>query len=286
VNSKIRNLFSILYFPFMSITVRLIDDTPHSAAFNMAADLHLLAACESGPAVFVRIYTWEKPSITLGTMEKPGETLDAAVLKEHGGEWIRRATGGRSVLHDQDITYSCIFSIGAPGMGATLMETYRVVSDCLIAGLKYAGIPCSRHDSALDNSQLKSGAKLPCFLSPNRNEIMVSGKKLVGSAQKRTLKAVLQHGSIPLTPAFRNLPDYLLIDEKEREIQKRLLLQKCTCLQELSPDCGEDEFRECLIRGFCETLPCPASFSAWTPEESNSISKISASEDFVKRWQK
>jgi lipoate-protein ligase A len=269
----------------MGITARIIDDTPHAAAFNMAADLHLLAACESGPAVFVRIYTWEKPSITLGTMEKPGETLDMAVLNQHGAEWIRRATGGRSVLHHYDITYSCIFSNGAPGMGAALMDTYRVVSDCLIAGLGHTGIRCSRHDSPLDNSLLKSGAKLPCFLSPNRHEIMASGKKLVGSAQKRTAKAVLQHGSIPLTPAFRNLPDYLRIDEKEREIQKRLLVQKCICISEIVPEIKEATFRECLIKGFCETLPCPASMSAWTPEEQKTITAIAESNDFLRRWQ-
>jgi lipoate-protein ligase A len=269
----------------MSITARIINDSPHSAGFNMAADLHLLAACESGPAVFIRIYTWEKPSITLGAMEKPGETLDMAMLKKHGAEWIRRATGGRSVLHDHDITYSCIFSNGALGMGATLMETYRVVSDCLMRGLGYAGVNCSRHDSFLDTSLLKSGAKLPCFLAPNRHEIMVSGKKLVGSAQKRTSKAVLQHGSIPLTPAFRDLPDYLLIDGKEREVQKRLLGQKCTCISEIVPEIKEASLRECLIKGFRETLPCPASMSAWTPEEQKTITAIAESDDFLRRWQ-
>jgi lipoate-protein ligase A len=171
-------------------------------------------------------------------------------------------------------------------MGATLMETYRVVSDCLIAGLKYAGIRCSRHDSPLDNSLVKSGAKLPCFLAPNRHEIMVSGKKLVGSAQKRTAKAVLQHGSIPITPAFRELPDYLRIDLKDREIQKRLLFQKCTCISEIVPEIKEKELRECLVKGFRETLPCPASLSAWTPEEQKTITAIAESDDFLRRWQR
>jgi lipoate-protein ligase A len=190
------------------------------------------------------------------------------------------------VLHDHDITYSCIFSNGAPGMGGTLMETYRVVSDCLMLGLGYAGVACVRHDSPPGSSLSRGGAKLPCFLSPNRHEIMVSGKKLVGSAQKRTSKAVLQHGSIPLTPAFRKLPDYLLIDEKEREIQKRLLLQKCTCIGEIVPEIKEKKLRECLIKGFCEPLPCPASLFAWTPEEQKTITAVAESDDFLRRWQR
>jgi lipoyl(octanoyl) transferase len=269
----------------MSITARIIDDNPHSAAFNMAADLHLLSACEKAHAILIRLYSWEKPSITLGTMEKSAETLDMAALKRLGDEWIRRATGGRSVLHDRDITYSCIFSNGAHGMGATLMETYRVVSDCLMRGLGYAGVACARHDSPPGSALSRGGVKLPCFLSPNRHEIMVSGKKLVGSAQKRTAKAVLQHGSIPLTPAFRKLPDYLLIDGKEREIQKRLLLQKCTCISEIAPEINEKELRECLIKGFRETLPCKAELSSWSNDELKTIEEIAHSNDFLRRWQ-
>jgi lipoate-protein ligase A len=193
------------------------------------------------------------------------------------------------VLHDHDITYSCIFSSGAfggGGMGANLMETYRVVSNCLIAGLGCAGIRCARHDSPLDNSLAKTGVKLPCFLSPNRHEIMVSGKKLVGSAQKRTSSAVLQHGSIPLTPAFRDLPDYLQIDNNDREIQKRLLLQKCICIQELAPEIDEKKLRDCLIQGFTETLPFPASLSPWTPDEEETITAIAGSDEFKNRWQR
>ena len=269
----------------MSIRARIINDSPHSAAFNMAADLHLLATCENGRAVLVRIYTWENPSITLGIAEKPDGTLDMAALEKHGTEWIRRPTGGRSVLHDHDVTYSCIFSSGIPGTGATLMETYRIISGCLIAGLKYAGINCSSHNSSY-GGPLKSGVKLPCFLSPNRHEIMVNGKKLVGSAQKRTAHAVLQHGSIPLSPAFRGLPDFLLIDEKEREAQKKLLVQKCTCISEIVPEIKEQELRECLVKGFREALPGKSVLSNWTNDEIGAITRIAKSDEFINKWQK
>jgi lipoate-protein ligase A len=187
----------------------------------MAADLYLLSLCEQSPAVFVRLYSWKKPSITLGVTEKPQETLDLAAIAAHDVEWIRRPTGGRSVLHDHDITYSCVFSAeGVNGMGASLMETYGVISSCLMNGLEKAGIRCGAHDSPLDSHISRMSARLPCFLSPNRHEIMVEGRKLLGSAQKRSAKAVLQHGSIPLTPAFRLLPDYLVLSAEERELPK------------------------------------------------------------------
>ncbi len=273
------------YFLSMTIVPRIIDDVPHSAAFNMAADLNLLSLCENGPAVFVRIYAWEHPSITLGTMEKAGTTLDRAALLRHGVEWIRRPTGGRSVLHDTDITYSCIFSNGAAGMGTTLMETYKVISRCLMAGLRRAGIACFAHDSPPDARMSRSRAKLPCFLSPNRHEIMASGKKLVGSAQKRTARSVLQHGSIPLTPAFRNLPDFLQLDHGQREAQKRLLEEKCVCMHELVRDLDERKFRECLLSGFRDTLPFSTTRLVWTQDEIDAITAIAESPEFRRQWQ-
>jgi lipoate-protein ligase A len=237
----------------------------------MAADLYLLSLCEQSPAVFIRLYSWEKPSITLGVTEKPDETLDLAAIAAHGVEWVRRPTGGRSVLHDNDITYSCIFSAGANGMGATLMETYRILSECLMNGLRHSGIDCASHNSAPENDLLRSKSKLPCFLSPNRHEVMVSGKKLIGSAQKRTSRAVLQHGSIPLTPGFRLLPEYLQLSWEQREAQKLLLARKTVCIEEILPGYDEKKIRKDLVHGFAETLPYSLPAMPWSLREHDEI---------------
>jgi lipoyl(octanoyl) transferase len=263
---------------------RIIDDAHHDAAFNMAADLHLLSLCEQAPAVFVRIYSWEKPSITLGMTEKPTETLDLAAIAAHGVEWIRRPTGGRSVLHDHDITYSCVFSVGVEGFGATLIETYSVISRCLLNGLEKAGIRCGAHDSPPDSHLSRSNTRLPCFLSPNRHEIMAGGKKLLGSAQKRSAKAVLQHGSIPLTPAFRLLPDYLVLSEKERDAQKRMLARKTACVSEVLPGYDAVSVKRCLIDGFKGVLPFPLIEQDWSVRELADISRVSENAAFLLKW--
>jgi lipoyl(octanoyl) transferase len=268
----------------MEILARIIDDAPRSAAFNMAADLYMLSLCEETPAIAVRLYTWERPTITIGVSEKACETLGDASRGRENADWIRRPTGGRSVLHDGDLTYSCIFSAGLAGMGATLMETYLVVSGCLMRGLSLAGIDCSTHDSPPAPSGTGRKTKLPCFLSPNRHEIMAGGKKLVGSAQKRTAGAVLQHGSVPLTGAFRNLPDFLRLSAREREAQKALLARKCACAGELRPGIDESELRGCLIRGFSETLGRPSFRSSWTPEEVYAIESKARSSEFLAQW--
>lgn len=268
----------------MSPVFRVIDDTQHGAAFNMAADLQLISLCEKTSAVFVRIYSWEKPSITLGLTEKPGATLDFDAIKANGVEWIRRPTGGRSVLHDHDITYSCVFSTGIKEMGATLMETYGVISGCLMNGLRKFGIPCEAHDSPLDSSMSRTSLRLPCFLSPNRHEIMVGGRKLLGSAQKRTARAVLQHGSIPLTPAFRSLPDFLALPASEREAQKRLLDHKTVCVFEVLPTFDSQVMRQFLIEGFKDMLPLSFAASGWSAREMREITGMSKSPAFLSKW--
>jgi lipoate-protein ligase A len=269
----------------MPVVARIINDSPHDAAFNMAADMYLLSLCEQSPAVFVRLYSWEKPSITLGLSEKPQETLDLSAIAVNGVEWIRRPTGGRSVLHDHDITYSCVFSAeGIRDMGTTLMETYMVISKCLLSGLQNAGIDCGTHGSPLDSSLSRGSLRLPCFLSPNRHEIMVGGKKLLGSAQKRSAKAVLQHGSIPLTPAFRRLPDYLQLNSKQREEQKRLLADKTTCVAEVLPSFDLTTLKKSLIAGFEKTLPFPHEGAPWSASECEEISRLSHNRDFLIKW--
>jgi lipoyl(octanoyl) transferase len=268
----------------MPSIARIIADCAHGAAFNMAADLYLLALCEKSPAVIVRIYTWEKPSITLGITEKPEETLDAAALEKSDVEWIRRPTGGRSVLHQQDITYSCVFSTQIQAMGVTLMETYGIISRGLMNGLKKAGIRCSAHDSPLDPALSRGNVRLPCFLSPNRHEIMVEGKKLLGSAQKRSAKAVLQHGSIPLTPAFRLLPDYLKLSDSQRESQKRMLLQKTTCVSEVQPEYNTAALVRGLMDGFSDSLPVQLVELGFSEQELGEITRYSETEEFLSKW--
>jgi len=267
------------------INAFLIQDRPHSAAFNMAADQYLLSTCEQRPSLFIRLYSWEKPSITLGLSEKASTTLDIPACQHYGVDWIRRPTGGRSVLHYNDITYSCLFSSSLSGMGTKLMETYSLISECLMRGLACASVQCEPHDSAIDSALARSAAKLPCFLSPNRHEIMVNGKKLVGSAQKRTSRAVLQHGSIPLLTDFRLLPDYLLLSTDERTTQKQLLTDKTICIKEILPDFNEAHIRQCIVNGFRETLPFTFTNMEWSEKDISEIERMSGSKEFIDRWQ-
>lgn len=268
------------YFPNMTPRIRFIRDNANDAAFNMAADLWLLRQCPETGTVYVRLYGWAVPSVSLGFMQQPATVLDLDALQRTRGCWIRRPTGGRAVLHDGDLTYSVVFPHGIAEMGSSIMETYGIIADCLIAGLAKAGVVCQPHDSNLNAALVRGEAKLPCFLAPNRREIMVEGKKLIGSAQKRTADAVLQHGSIPITPAFRSLPSLSNDSETHRAQQRRLFNDKCTCVHEHVPDQNAEHLGDCLMEGFSQTLPLEATTVEWTSDERAQVESLSQSSSF------
>jgi len=264
--------------------IRFIIDTPQSAAFNMAADQFLLEQCPDSSTVYVRFYLWAKPTITLGYMQKPADVLNFKRIEADQVSWIKRPTGGRAVLHDKDLTYSCIFPNNLAAMGSTVKESYRIITECLLKGLLSLGIPCQAHDSYEDILNLKREVKLPCFLAPNRDEIMVDGKKLVGSAQKRSIKGVLQHGSIPFSDHFRRLPLYLNVDEKEREMHQTLLRSKSIGLQEINRSINCETLISALKEGFITRLGFPWIRNDWTDNEKRKIHEMSISEEFVNQW--
>jgi len=267
-----------LYFYLMT---RFILDKSRPADFNMAADLYLL---ERGTGVAVRFYSWARPSITLGYMQAAGRELNLEAVRAGGAGWVRRPTGGRAILHDGDLTYSCAFHRSLKEMGGSIAETYRLISKCLMDGLDRASIKCIAHDSDGGLKGIGREVKLPCFLAPNRDEIMVSGKKLVGSAQKRTAGAVLQHGSIPITNAFRQLPRYLRIDDAERDRQINLLIEKSCCVDELVPGATFESLAACLMEGFSAVLPFEFEVMPWTEREEEDINNIVQSDEFITRY--
>ncbi len=249
-----------------------------SASFNMAADIFLLQKCIDSETLFLRTYAWNCPSITIGMIQDPESVLDMAAIERDGVAWIQRPTGGRPVLHYQDCTYSCVFSHKLRTMGGSVKETYAIISDCLKCALGSIGVGSSNHDSDHQFNELKRQQKLPCFLAPNRDEIMVDGKKLIGSAQRRTREGVLQHGSIPISDAYLQLPCYLNIDETERENQFKLLEKKTIHLSGINPDITYSQIASAIVNGFSNSLDCIIETVPWSSFELAKIKEIMTSD--------
>lgn len=183
---------------------------------SMNLDAALLNDAKSPDFVpMLRFYDWLNPTLTIG-YGQPRSDIDFDALKLDGVDFAVRPTGGRAVLHWDEITYSIILPSGHPISESSVLESYHAISVGLADGLRRLGIEAeiSRGESG--------GHKNPsCFSSTSRYEVSVGGKKLIGSAQRRKNGALLQQGSIPIGGEFRNLDKYLVNSEIDTELSKK-----------------------------------------------------------------
>lgn len=154
------------------------------------------ASGKTGPTL--RFYTWDPPAVSIGRFQKVENSVDADACRKYGIDIVRRITGGRAVLHMKELTYSIVSPSGLSLFPDDILGTYRVIAEGLLKGLKNLGLEAEMLSRSCRNAGLvKSRAKDPaCFSSPSWYEIVVNGKKIIGSAQRRVRGAFLQHGSI------------------------------------------------------------------------------------------
>lgn len=182
---------------------RLISDPPRQGALNMEIDDALLHHLEESDriATVVRFYEWEQPTLSLGQHQKIELAADTDFCQANHIDIVHRPTGGRAVLHDQELTYAVISNDQEIFPSTSVLGTYKQIAQGLCRGLKRLGVDALLADApthALEAPQNPVTIKHPCFNSPSRYELMVGQRKLVGSAQKRLQRSFLQHGSLLL----------------------------------------------------------------------------------------
>ena len=180
---------------------RYIDSGPAPGAVNMAADERLLGdAAGRGGAPVLRLYAWEPPAVSLGRFQDEGTSVDREACRRHGIDIVRRITGGRAVLHRHELTYCIVSPASNTLFPDDVIGTYKVIAAGLLAALRSLGVPAEMVTHASRHAMLvRPEAKDPsCFSSPSWYELVVHGRKIIGSAQRRVPGAFLQHGSILL----------------------------------------------------------------------------------------
>jgi lipoyl(octanoyl) transferase len=175
---------------------RFIPYRTASAALNMAIDEAIMEAHREGKVPpTLRFYGWEPAALSIGYFQKAEREVDFKRLEEHGIGFVRRMTGGRAILHDQELTYSVIVAGNHPLIPRTVRESYRVINQGLLAGFRHLQI----NASLMSPRKREKGASSPvCFDVPADYELVVEGRKIAGSAQVRQRGVMLQQGSIPL----------------------------------------------------------------------------------------
>ena len=177
---------------------RLLLDGDLPGARNMARDVAILEALNEGrvPPTF-RLYGWAPPCLTLGRHQGV-EAADLDFCREHGVDVVRRPTGGRALLHHLELTYSLIAPLGDDLLPRHLQDVYRRICEPLVDACRHLGVEAELTPGEV-NLQLPSPAStVPCFQAPAGGEVVVGGRKLIGSAMRAHGNAILQHGAILL----------------------------------------------------------------------------------------
>jgi len=208
---------------------RLLITPPAHGAWNMAVDESILEHIHRGESLpTLRLYTWNPPCLSLGYAQ-PFADVDVARLRSHGWEVVRRATGGRAILHTDELTYSVIAPSNEPRVEGSVLESYNRLAQALLLAVQTLEIPVEMKEGKASESATLNPV---CFEVPSTYEITVNGKKLIGSAQARKKEGVLQHGSLPLTGDLTRICQALVFEnEAARENASQRLLERATTVE-------------------------------------------------------
>lgn len=236
-------------------TWRVIRTSAASGAWNMALDEAILEAVGSGEAPStLRLYAWQPPCLSLGYAQ-PIADVDRQALHQFGWQIVRRPTGGRAILHTDELTYSVIAPHHEPRVAGDILESYRRLSQGLLLALRELGLPAkAEKEYSLPAGIQPKGAV--CFEVPSNYEITIDGKKLIGSAQARRREGVLQHGSLPLYGDLSRITSVLVFASlQDRQNAARRLLERATTVEKtLQRIVTWDEAASAFEAGFEQAL--------------------------------
>jgi len=215
---------------YKKTTWRIIEHEPSKGAWNMAVDEAILESVIKQDALpTLRLYAWEPACLSLG-LAQPFAEVDLPALEARRWDLVRRPTGGRAILHTDELTYAVIAPQNEPRVKGGVLESYLRLSQALLQVLCLLGLDPEANEKSTGNTPGKPNPV--CFEVPSNYEITVSGLKLIGSAQARRNEGVLQHGALPLQGDLTRIVSVLsFANDQERERAKTRLLAHATTVE-------------------------------------------------------
>jgi lipoyl(octanoyl) transferase len=253
---------------------RLLDTGALPASLNMAIDealLRLHVPGQSQPTL--RFYQWSPPAVSLGYFQKR-HAIDFKVCRELGLDVVRRVTGGRAVLHQNDLTYSIVADSGE-GIPSSLAAAYRLICNGLLAGFRLLGF-----EAELGRDQARSPHGDICFVRAAIGDIVYQGRKFVGSAQTWHGASLLQHGSIILEPQT-NIWSLIIKRDSPESISEKLTSRMISLREILGRRIASTELKLAIKAGMAETLQVEFQAGELTPREWALAEEIAAGKMIV-----
>ena len=240
--------------------LQLIDGGPGSGTWNMAADEWLLREAERLRTPLLRVYTWSEPTLSLGYFQAAAERESHAASASC--TWVRRASGGGAILHHHETTYA--LAVPTDTKRGFAQPLYDLVHEALVDELRDRQIGASRFAAAdaspsRDRAAVSDRAAEPflCFARRAPGDVVLNNVKILGSAQRRSATAILQHGSLLFKRSSfaPELPG--LCDLVERPFSEEDLVAKW--LDRIAASMGLQFEPRHLVERDCQQINCHAS---------------------------
>lgn len=219
---------------------RFIDTGFNDAFTNMAIDEAILQHCR---VPTLRVYGWRPTAISVGYNQNVQREINIDYCKKNNIEIVRRLTGGKAVFHDKEITYSFILPENNGLLPFEINESYKIIANALVIALKKIGI-------GAEIRKVSERIETPvCFNSSNWYELLVGGRKISGSAQRRMDGKILQHGPILIDFDYNKNNSMFNSDNNFDNIEN--LKNRITSLKrELKKEINYNELAKAIKSGF------------------------------------
>ncbi len=248
---------------------RFVQTGAGEAAMNMALDEALWLRHEAGDSLpTLRVYSWSTPTLSLGYAQQAYREVELEACAAQGVGIVRRPTGGRAVLHDQEVTYSVVMPLVCNGQAATLSEHYYHIGRALEAACHLLGLPVQLARPQVRAAPARALPSPACFAALSRYELSSHGRKLIGSAQKRGQYALLQHGAIPLRLDRHRLFQCLQVPAAQRPRLVQEAFATMVAVNEIAPEpVTAAALHDALRQGFSMTFQVEWSAAPLATEE-------------------
>ena len=266
---------------------RYLPYSVHTGSENMAIDEAIMDAMKDNHSAqpVLRFYSWKPATLSLGYAQSYAKEVDEEACRQANIDVVRRPTGGRAVLHQYELTYSLIVPESEEYVKGTIIQSYLKISEALLKGINAVGVPAE----IVAQVNYSHSGTAACFDAPSWYELVVDGKKLVGSAQMRSNGILLQHGSIILH--FDTELLFRLLKLPNEEVRQRLLrdfkTKACAIDEVWTRPVTIDELERELCLGFEEIMSIKLVPSVLTMEEKlmteQLVKKYSSQEWTMKR---
>ena len=252
---------------------RLLKMAANPAAMNMAVDEALLLSQKEQPNPTLRFYTWSSPAFSFGYFQDIASEVDVKLCRADGIELVKRMTGGGTVVHGWDLTYTLILPRHAGEK--SISEAYQCIGQSLVLAFKKLGIPAECHAASIDTSQTTQNI---CLTNPADYDVMYNGKKLAGVSVRRNRNGMLFQGyiSLDMPPAF-----ILARVSRDPEVQQ-ILIEKSTAINTE----GRSISKDALIEAISETFNIGVAFhsSKLSPTERTQAETLAETKYATMEW--